>query len=117
MERGSSKHSPRVDDEMAHEVRGMVQGVTGGRVDEARLPEPAGEDQPEASGVLDATEANDISRFGRYIGLSAFPGDRDSVRRSAEALNAPDDVLADIDSLPAGQEFQNVAQVWHALGR
>lgn len=49
MDRGNSKHSPRVDEQMSQEVNGLVQGPgTGGsRVDESRQPEPAGEDQPE----------------------------------------------------------------------
>ncbi|MGK5681080.1 DUF2795 domain-containing protein [Actinoplanes sp. URMC 104] len=105
-----------MDEEMANEVRGMVQGVTGGRVDEHRLAEPSAEDQPEVSGVL-AEEVNDLSRFGRYIGLSALPGDRETLRQSAETLNAPDDVLADLDSLPADTEYRNVAEIWSALGR
>ena len=29
MDRGSSKHSPRVDDQMSQEVRGIVQGTAG----------------------------------------------------------------------------------------
>ncbi|MDI5942297.1 hypothetical protein QLR68_30115, partial [Micromonospora sp. DH15] len=51
MERGSSKHSPRVDEQMSQEVSGLVQGpgAGGSRVDEFRQPEPAGEDQPEAT--------------------------------------------------------------------
>jgi hypothetical protein len=116
MDRGSNKHSARVDDEMAYEVRGIVQGVSGSRVEESREAEPSGDDQPEVSNVL-ADETRDLSRFGRYIGLSALPGDRAKLRESAETLLAPDDVLADLDSLPADREFVNVAEIWRALGR
>lgn len=117
MDRGSSKHGARIDDQMADEVRGIVQGVSGGRVEEFREAEPSGEDQPEVSGVLEEFEDRDLSRFGRYIGLSAFPGDRAKLRHSAENLDAPDDVLADLDSLPDDQMFRNVVEIWHALGR
>jgi hypothetical protein len=117
MDRGSNKHSARVDDEMAYEVRGIVQGVTGGRVEESREAEPSGDDQPEVSGILEEDEQRDITRFGRYIGLSALPGDRVKLRQSAETLLAPDDVLADIDSLPADQEYATVVEIWQALGR
>ena len=34
MERGSSKHSPRVDEQMSQEVLGTVQGIAGGRAEE-----------------------------------------------------------------------------------
>jgi hypothetical protein len=117
MERGSSKHSPRVDEQMNQEVLGVVQGISGGRAEEWKMSEPAGEDQPDATQMLDAEAANDISRFGRYIGLSALPGDRDQLRRSAEVLTAPDDVLADLDRLPAGVIFHTVTEIWAALGR
>jgi hypothetical protein len=48
MERGSTKHGPRLDDQMAQEARGHLQGgPAGGRAGEWHEPEPAGEDQPE----------------------------------------------------------------------
>jgi hypothetical protein len=117
MERGSSKHSPRVDEQMKQEVLGTVQGVAGGRAEEWKMAEPAGEDQPDATRAIDAASANDLSRFGRYIGLSAMPGDRAALRRSAETLEAPDDVLADLDTLPEGVVFHTVTEIWAALGR
>src|SRR6266508_4837917 len=93
MERGSTKHGPRVDDAMEHEVRGIVQGGgTEGRVEEWRDPEPAGEDQPDVSPVLDDAsrgggappgmtpeEVEGRSELGRYIPLSALPGTRDEL--------------------------------------
>jgi hypothetical protein len=117
MERGSSKHSPRVDEQMEQEVRGTLQGIAGGRAEEWKMAEPAGEDQPDATRAVDAASANDLSRFGRYIGLSALPGDRAALRHSAETLEAPDDVLADLASLPEGVVFHTVTEIWAALGR
>jgi hypothetical protein len=117
MERGSNKHAARVDDRMSDEVRGEVQGNPGARAEEWHMAEPSGEDQPATTELLDLTEAERFSRFGRYIGLSALPGDRDALRRSAEDLQAPDDVLDDLDRLPEGRTFQNLAEVWRTLGR
>ncbi|MDG4824332.1 DUF2795 domain-containing protein [Asanoa sp. WMMD1127] len=128
MERGNAKHSPRVDDELAHEVDGIVKGTAGGRVEEFREPEPAGEDQPEASVVPEGDDRGGVpqgmtpeevelrSRFGRFINRSALPGDRDRLRRDAEQNEAPDDVLAEIDRLPSGVQFQTVSEAWAALG-
>lgn len=128
MERGNSKHGPRLDDEMRREVEGTVQGTAGSRVQEWRQPEPAGEDQPEPTtvpagetrgGVPQGMTPQDVeerSRLGRYISLSALPGDRSRLRRSAEENDAPDDVLAQLDRLPAEVEFETVSQVWGALG-
>ena len=128
MERGNSKHGPRLDEEMAREVRGTVQGVAGSRVEEWREPEPAGEDQPEATGVpagdrrsgvpqgMTSEEVEQRSELGRYIDLSALPADREGLRRTAEKNNAPDGVLDALDRLPAGRTFQTVSEVWAALG-
>jgi hypothetical protein len=128
MDRGSNKHSARVDDEMAEEVRGTVQGVAGARAEEWKMAEPSGEDQPQTTVVPDDDygrdepagvgnpEAEQFSRFGSYIGR-AFPGDRAAIEESARNLDAPDDVLALIEQLPPDTEFRNVAEVWQTLGR
>jgi hypothetical protein len=117
MERGSNKHGARIDDEMSDEVRGEVRGNPGGRAEEWHLAEPSGDDQPDVTELLDVDEAEQFRRFGRYVGRSALPGDRDALKRSAEDLNAPDDVLDDLDRLPAGTVFNNLAEAWTALGR
>ncbi|ATO17739.1 DUF2795 domain-containing protein [Micromonospora sp. WMMA1998] len=130
MERGSSKHSPRVDDQMSSEVSGLVQGPgTGGsRVDEFRVPEPAGEDQPEATtapagelrtGAPQGMSSQDVearSRLGRFIGMAALPGDRDTLVANARENEAPADVVAALESLPEGTRYQTVSEVWAALG-
>jgi hypothetical protein len=125
MERGNTKHGPRLDDEMAHEVRGLVQGAPAdSRVEEFRDPEPSGEDQPEPRGHLAGgappgmtyEEVEERSRLGRYIPRSSLPGDREALVIGASQLNAPDDVLAELARLPAGETFQTVNEVWAALG-
>ncbi|MEV2241656.1 DUF2795 domain-containing protein [Micromonospora sp. NPDC049891] len=130
MDRGSSKHSPRVDEQMSQEVSGLVQGPgTGGsRVDEFRVPEPAGEDQPEPttapagdlrSGSPQGMTSEDVearSRLGRFITMSALPGDRAALLANARENEAPDDVVAALERLPEGTRYQTVSEVWAALG-
>ncbi len=129
MDRGSSKHSPRVDEQMAQEVLGHVQGSPdGGRAEEWREPEPPGEDQPEPSWIpegdrrggapapLTADDVEARSQLGRYLTHTIFPANRDAVRRAAQAAQAPDEVLAEIDQLPPEPEFGTVSAVWAALG-
>ena len=124
MDRGSSKHNPRVDEQMAAEVRGMVQGVAGARAEEWKMAEPSGEDQPsvtvapnegrgEPAGVGNP-ESEEFSRFGTYIGRSALPGDRQALLESARDRDAPDDVIARLQRLPENTTFQNVAEAWRA---
>ncbi|MEU5564102.1 MULTISPECIES: DUF2795 domain-containing protein [Micromonospora] len=130
MERGNSKHGPRIDEQMSQEVSGLVQGPgTGGsRVDESRVPEPAGEDQPEAttapagelrSGAPKGMSSQDVerrSRFGRFITMSALPGDRETLVANARDNDAPDDIIAALQTLPEGIRYQTISEVWAALG-
>ena len=130
MERGSSKHGPRLDDQLEQEVRGLLQGQPGSsRVEEWHDPEPAGEDQPQAAEFPDpgddlrggappgmtATEAERRTRFASFLNRSLFPADREKIRAAALAAHAPDDGLAVIDRLPDG-EFMNLAEAWNAAG-
>lgn len=128
MERGSSKHSPRVDDQLQQEVEGTVRGTAGSREEEWREAEPAGEDQPEPTTVpegdygtgapqgMTSQEVEQRSRLGRYITRSALPGDRAALRRNAEENEAPDDILAELERLPSDRQFRTVSEVWAALG-
>ncbi|SCL33255.1 Protein of unknown function [Micromonospora nigra] len=130
MERGSSKHGPRLDDQMSQEVSGLVQGpgAGGSRVDEFRQAEPAGEDQPEPTtaptgdlrtGSPQGMTSEDVearSRLGRFITMTALPGDRATLIANAQDNEAPADVLADLERLPEGTRYQTVSEVWAALG-
>ncbi|MGQ5264366.1 DUF2795 domain-containing protein [Micromonospora sp. ZYX-F-536] len=130
MERGNSKHGPRIDEQMSQEVSGLVQGPgTGGsRVEESRVPEPAGEDQPEATtapagelrtGAPKGMSSEDVeqrSRLGRFITMSALPGDRATLIANARDNEAPDDIVAALERLPESTRYQTISEVWAALG-
>jgi hypothetical protein len=128
MERGNTKHGPRLDEQMEHEVRGLVQGGATPRAEEWHDPEPPGEDQPDASWVpggrstegappgMTPDEVEGRSRLGRYVPRAALPGDRERLLAGARELNAPDDVLAQLDRLPDGERYETVNQIWAALG-
>lgn len=129
-QRGSSTNSPRRDDELAAETSGYTHGAgTAPRVEEWHDPEPAGEDQPEASALDEAASvggsppgmgADDVagrSELARYVSPSSFPGDRAALVASARENSAPDRIVSLLGRLPAGREFANVSAVWQALGR
>jgi hypothetical protein len=129
MDRGSSKHGPRLDEQMEQETRGMVQGgPSDARAEEWHESEPSGEDQPDV-GVVPHTDAGEMggsptgmtpeereerSRLGRYLRRSVFPADPDALVREARENQAPDDVVGRLRSLPDGPTFQTVAEVWAA---
>jgi hypothetical protein len=129
MDRGSSKHGPRLDEQMEQETRGIVQGgPSDGRVEEWHDPEPSGEDQPDVGVVphpdagetggaptgMTPEEREDRSRLGRYLRRSVFPADRAALIAEARENDAPDDIVARLGRLPDGPTFQTVAEVWAA---
>jgi Protein of unknown function (DUF2795) len=124
VERGSDKHSPRVDEELQHETRSLEQGAPlESRVEEHREQEGPGEDQPtpaprltEPTASLDLDDAEARSEIARYLDPSAFPADREGLLDNAEANNAPEVVLERLQALPGDRTFEALPDVWSALG-
>jgi len=130
MERGSDKHSPRIDDNLAHDTRPLTQGApTEARADEGRLQEGAGDDEPTpdalltgdlhpeqgSESLLDHDEAEARSRLGASLRPTVWPADREELLACAEELNAPPDVLDLLRRLPDGT-FTHTEAVWEAAG-
>lgn len=94
MERGSDKHGPRVDEEMARAAEPLERGEpTEARAQELRdaeaeraAPAPA---DPGAAG--DAPLARGMARaeLARHLRPSAFPGEREDLLRAARDGEAP----------------------------
>jgi Protein of unknown function (DUF2795) len=125
LERGSDKHSPRVDEELQHETRSLEQGApVESRVEEYREQEGPGEDQPTPSalltggrtGSLDLDDAETRSEIARFLDPSTFPTDREGLLENAEANNAPAAVLERLQALPEGRTYPGMPDVWAALG-
>ena len=125
MERGSDKHSARMDDALAHDVDGLVRSGHDSRED-WNSPEPSGEDQPDvdlvpngtlAGGVPDGMTEADVERrsqLATYLGR-LWPATREELVRVATDNEAPDAVIAQLHTLPMGEQFANLQQVWSAL--
>ena len=59
-DRGHSKHGPRLDDQLAHEVQAQIQGNPGGaRAQEWHQPEPAADGEPTPSGIPQGHQGTD----------------------------------------------------------
>ena len=91
MDRGNSKHGPHLDEQMAEEVRGYVQGGAPTRAEEWKDPEPPGEDQPdilmdpdlERAGTPPGMNPQDVEgryELARYLRYTGFPADRDALQ-------------------------------------
>ena len=125
MERGSDKHSPRVDEQLDHDTRSLRQSApVESRVEEHREQEGPGEDQPTpqsrlnegGTGSLDLDDAEARSDIARFLDPSAFPADREGLLANAEANNAPEAVLGRLQALPGGTTYDALPDVWAALG-
>jgi len=128
MDRGSSKHSPRLDEQMSAEVAGLVSAGRQTHAQEWAEAEPSGEDQPEVDRVpdgtlvggtpegLDAEEVELRSRLAAVLPRSAFPGDRDALVGAAASEDAPEALLDVLRGLPEGGSYATVGDVWRALG-
>lgn len=130
MQRESSKHGPRLDEEQKHETRGIVQGGEDSRVEEWKEPEPltvAGERGPAAAtrapvhepGSPEGLRPEDVdsrSNLARWIsGVHAFPADRATLLSRAESRFAPEPVLAALRTLP-DRAYANTQEVATELG-
>lgn len=116
-ERGSTHHSPRVDEELHKETESLLRGSpVEARAEDWRRAEPPadGEPLPDARVTVDDVELRSLLAIS--LRPSAFPGDRAGLLAVAEEEHAEDRVLDWLGSLPATQTFPNVEAVWEALG-
>ncbi|WP_189056456.1 hypothetical protein [Longimycelium tulufanense] len=57
MHRGSDKHGPRQDEQLKHDVEGLVRANRPTRAEEGRDPEPPADDEPRFT--IERTELTD----------------------------------------------------------
>ncbi|GAC1442863.1 MAG: hypothetical protein NVS3B26_06810 [Mycobacteriales bacterium] len=127
MERGSDKHSARMDDALEAEVRGMMTANRETRAADWNSAEPSGEDQPDvdlvpdrtlAGGVPDGMTEADValrSELASYLGKECWPGEAEALLAKAAGTNAPEAVLNRLRDLPAGRSYANMQEVWAEL--
>ena len=125
MERGSDKHSARMDDALAHDVEGLMRSGHDNRED-WNSPEPSGEDQPDvdlvpngtlAGGVPDGMTEDDVERRSELAGYlgRVWPATREQVLEVALANEAPDAILEPLRALPMGASYANLQELWAAV--
>ncbi len=75
---------------------------------------------PHQPATSPGTDEGDIERraaLAECLGKEVWPADRDQlIAKAQEGGVVPDRVLADLQRLPAGEQFQNVQEVARALG-
>jgi hypothetical protein len=128
MERGSDKHGPHVDEQLAHEVEGLVRSGHSTHAEEWADPEPSGDDQPDVDvfpagelvgGVPEGLTAEEValrSEIASFLRRSDFPAGRDQLLEKAVERYAPPRVLEELRRVPAGRTVANIGELWLALG-
>jgi hypothetical protein len=116
----SAQHGQRLDDQMEHEVEALVRGAP---VDPRAREELEFQPIEQVTVPLGDPEADEEHReiverseLARFLRPSALPADADAVLAVATEEHAPDPVLAELATLPAGVQFATVAEIWEALG-
>lgn len=124
----STKHSPRVDEELEHEIQGMLKGEHATRSEEWREAEPVAEGDPDITadptGTLiggtpvgmteDAVAAR--AELARWLDRADYPNTGGGLVEAARDHRAPDAVVAELERLPEGTTFERIGDVVRALG-
>jgi hypothetical protein len=122
MERGSDKHSARMDDALDAEVSGLVRAGHDSRAD-WNSPEPSGEDQPDvdrspnstlAGGMPEGMTEQDVERRSELAGYlgRVWPATSEEILAVATGNGAPDAVLRPLRGLPPGHSFENLQELY-----
>jgi hypothetical protein len=124
----STKHSPRVDEELEHELQGTLRAERETRAEEWREVEPSAEGDPDVdadpAGTLvggtpvgmtpDAVEAR--AELARWLVRHDFPSTGAELVERARDHRAPDAIVAELERLPAEQTYERIGDVVRALG-
>lgn len=129
MERGNSKHSARLDEQLEHEVSGYLTAERPTRAEEWKETEPVGEDQADPGvrvepedrqpGTPDGMTPQQVelrSALAAALPRSLFPTDGSGLLGHLVDGNAPDRLRQLVRRLPDGQVFENIGAVSVALG-
>ncbi|MFF4777385.1 DUF2795 domain-containing protein [Microtetraspora fusca] len=128
IQRGSDKHSPRVDDEQKHETEGLTRGGGTTHAEEWKEPEPtqrAEEDlqpgrrppghEPGTPIGITPADVERRSNLAKWLSDAEYPANRENLLAHAEEKSAPDAVIEAVRQLPE-LKFHNVGEVAEALG-
>lgn len=123
MERGSNRLNVHRDDEMKHELKGMLRSGHSTRAEEWHDPEPGADDDPELAVGPVPTRGSFGDEEGlryelaRHFARTPFPAKRRQLVRTLHERNAPDRLIELVGGLPPHDTYTNVQSVMRALGR
>lgn len=123
MQRGSDRLSRHRDDEMKHELQGLLRSGHPTRTEEWHDPEPTADDDPEIAGGPVAPGSPGASlevvrlELARILGRSVFPAPAADLARVLRRKNAPDALVEALERLPRKERYANVQELARAVTR
>lgn len=123
MQRGNDRLSVHRDDEMKHELQGLLRSGHPTRTEEWHDPEPTADDDPEVAGGPVAPGSTGAPfetvrlELARLLGRSSFPAGPGELRAVLRRKNAPDVLVEALERLPRKERYQNVQELAEAVTR
>ncbi|AWW36828.1 DUF2795 domain-containing protein [Streptomyces cadmiisoli] len=119
MQRGSDRLSVHRDDEMKHELQGLLRSGHPTRTEEWYDPEPTAEDDPRIAGgpVMPGSLPEARFELARLLGRSAFPAGPGELMTALRRKNAPDALIEPLRHLPRSARYDNVQELAEAVTR
>ncbi|RZU23643.1 DUF2795 domain-containing protein [Streptomyces sp. BK239] len=121
MQRGSDRLSVHRDDEMKHELQGLLRSGHPTRSEEWHDPEPSADDDPEVWGgpVVPGTSRASLAtvrlELARILGRGSFPAGPEDLTRALRRKNAPDGLVEAVGRLPRGERYATVQELAETL--
>jgi hypothetical protein len=123
MQRGSDRLSVHRDEEMKHELQGLLRSGHPTRAEEWHDPEPTAEDDPRIAGgpVTPGGAGASLStvrlELARHLNRSAFPASARHLTGALRRAYAPDALVEAVERLPHKEHFGTVQELAEALTR
>ncbi|MGN9757427.1 DUF2795 domain-containing protein [Streptomyces sp. SD31] len=122
MQRGSDRLSVHRDDEMKHELQGLLRSGHPTRTEEWHDPEPSADDDPEVAGgpvgwpgPAPASLATVRLELARILGRSSFPATPRELIAALRREYAPDALVEPLERLPRSSRYANVQELAEAV--
>ncbi|MEU5523737.1 DUF2795 domain-containing protein [Streptomyces sp. NPDC093250] len=123
MQRGSDRLNVHRDDEMKHELQGLLRSGHPTRTEEWNDPEPSADDDPEVAygpvtpGRGPSSLESVRLELAKVLGRGVFPAGPRELIRDLDRRHAPDALIEALERLPREERYDNVQELAEALTR